>query len=72
MEGELMKSNHAENESDLKTLAEELLKNKPDKQLVRILMRKQGIPYVDSSLHQINAVLTALNQPRPKESEPSL
>ena len=47
-------------------LVEELMKSRPDQNLVRKLMLKQGIPYSNDPIAQMGAVLRAMDNQHSK------
>jgi hypothetical protein len=50
------------NTRDLEALIEELMKQNPDRDKVKMLMLKQGIPYIQDPVQQMNQILQIMNQ----------
>jgi hypothetical protein len=47
---------------DLESLIDELMKANPNQVLVKSLMQRQGIPYSEDPLQQMNQVLLTMNE----------
>lgn len=45
----------------IEKLVDELMKNRPDQKVVRLLSNKLGIPYSQDTLTQMNTILMNLN-----------
>jgi hypothetical protein len=57
----------AVNANEVEVLVEELMKAKPCEKTVQSLMKKNGIPYSQDPIQQLNSVLMFINQPQTLE-----
>lgn len=57
---------------EYEVLVQELMKDRPDQNLVRRLMLKQGLPYTPDPIEQMSVILKAMEQPKTKIKDRAL